>query len=211
MLRPFAQGFLLSLSLCLDLGLVNVAILRTGLEQGTRAAALVGVGSTLGDFVYFTLAAFGAAAVVSLPAVRWTLWLGGTALLLYLAFKMAREVVQPHRIDLARGATPGGSPLGFGFKLAIASPTGILWFAAVGGSVVASFGEQRTELIPFALGFGTAGMLWAVVLAAAAGSIGRAAGPRLVRALSAVAALLFLGLATSIFLGGARDLLRHSN
>lgn len=207
MFGPFAQGFLLSLSLCLDLGLVNVAILKTGLEQGTRAAALVGVGSTFGDFVYFTLAAFGAAAVVALPPVRWTLWLGGTALLLYLAFKMAREVIHPHRIDLTRGAEAGGSPLWFGFKLAIASPTGILWFAAVGGSVVASFGGRRTELIPFALGFGTAGMLWAVVLAAAAGSIGRAGGPRLVRTLSALAALLFLGFAVSIFLGGVRDLL----
>ena len=177
------------------------------IERGTRDAALLGIGSTAGDFAYFALAAGGAAAVVSIPAVRWTLWLSGTALLLYLAFKMVLEVIRPHRIDLTPGTpSPNGSPFLLGFKLAIASPTGILWFAAVGGSVVASYAGSRVDLIPFALGFGAAGGVWAVGLAAAAGTIGRSSGPRLVRALSAVAALLFLWFAVSIFLRGLREL-----
>src|SRR5215472_5962174 len=99
-MKPVWTGFLLSLSLCLDLGLVNVAILRTSLQQGGTAGFLLAAGSSLGDLVYFTLAVFGATTVLGFSAVRWVLWLAGTGVLLVLAWRMLREVLRPRQIYL---------------------------------------------------------------------------------------------------------------
>jgi L-lysine exporter family protein LysE/ArgO len=204
-MMPLWSGFLLSLSLCLDLGIVNVAILRTALQRGGRAGFLVGLGSSVGDLLYFGLAAVGALAVLSIPAVRWIFWLGGTAVLLYLAWKMLLEVLRPHEIELGpEGGVPagGGGLFGRGLSLALASPTAIVWFAAVGGSVIAAYGGQRRVLVPFAAGFFLAGVAWSVVLAFGAAALSRWGGRRLVRALSLVSALLFLYFAVTIFLRG---------
>jgi L-lysine exporter family protein LysE/ArgO len=39
----FISGFLLSLSLCLDLGIVNVAIIKTGIEKGFLPSLHIGL------------------------------------------------------------------------------------------------------------------------------------------------------------------------
>ncbi|HEV8629159.1 MAG TPA: hypothetical protein VGV61_02505 [Thermoanaerobaculia bacterium] len=50
---PFWAGIPLSLSLCLDLGLVNAAVFNTAIERGGGAGFLVGLGSGLGDLGFF--------------------------------------------------------------------------------------------------------------------------------------------------------------
>jgi len=99
--KPFWTGYLLSISLCMDLGIVNVATIRVALTRGGTAAFLMGVGSCVGDLIYFTLAALGAATLAQWAPVRWSLWLFGTAVLLYLAWKMVREVIHPKQITVA--------------------------------------------------------------------------------------------------------------
>jgi len=220
-LHAFASGFLLSLSVCLDLGLVNLAILRTALRAGARRAFLIGLGSCFGDLTYFTLSALGVSALLSWTPVRWTLWLGGTGVLVYLTAKMAREVVHPHPLDLdgappavidlrppaaATAARPLLQPLLLGLSLALASPTAILWFVAVGGSVIASFAGQRRVLAPFVAGFFVAGVLWSFALAFGAARVGRVAGVRLTRILSALSAVLFAYFALDVFRSGLRVL-----
>jgi L-lysine exporter family protein LysE/ArgO len=231
--HAFVTGFLLSLSVCLDLGLVNVAILRTAMRDGARPAFLVGLGSCFGDLIYFALSALGVSALLSWMPVRWTLWLGGTSVLLYLTGKMAREVVRPHALDLdaappaamgapppagAMAASPPRRPLFhpvfhplfhsffLGLSLALASPTSILWFAAVGGSVIASFAGQRRVLPPFVAGFFVAGVLWSFAIAFGAARVGRAAGVGAVRILSALSAVLFAYFALDVFRAGLRAL-----
>ena len=223
--HAFVTGFLLSLSVCLDLGLVNLAILRTAIREGARPAFLVGLGSCFGDLTYFALSALGVSALLSWTPVRWTLWLGGTGVLLYLTWKMAREVVRPHALDLhaappppATGALPPAGataarpippvfpPLVLGLSLALASPTSILWFAAVGGSVIASFAGQRRVLLPLVAGFFVAGVLWSFALAFGAARVGRAGGARVVRILSALSAVLFAYFAFDVFRAGLRVL-----
>lgn len=56
-MEVFFTGFLLSLSL--DLGIVNLAILKTGFENGFRASLWVGIGSSLGDILYALLTVVG--------------------------------------------------------------------------------------------------------------------------------------------------------
>ena len=59
--------------------MVNVAVFRATLQHGAPAGFLLGVGSVIGDLVYFTLALYGAAVLLEFKPVRWTLWIGGTA------------------------------------------------------------------------------------------------------------------------------------
>jgi L-lysine exporter family protein LysE/ArgO len=203
--RPFWTGYLLSISLCMDLGIVNVATIRVALTQGGTAAFLMGVGSCVGDLIYFTLAALGAATLAQWAPVRWSLWLFGTAVLLYLAWKMAREVVHPRQITMDENARQSHhSLLLTGMGLALASPTAILWFAAVGGSVIASFGGDRGALLPFAAGFAAAGLTWAAMIAYGAGALRGSLGRPLTRTLALVSAIVFLYLAAMVFVRGLR-------
>ena len=205
-MKPFWTGFLLSLSLCLDLGIVNVAVLRASLQQGAAAGFLLGVGSCLGDLVYFTLAVFGATALVAWTPVRWGLWILGTGVLLLLAWRMVRETIHPKKLALDDGAMPRESGIKLvatGGGLALASPTAILWFAAVGGSVIATFGGDRNSLWVFAAGFAAAGLVWTAVFAYMAAAL-RHFGSRLVRAISLVSAFLFFYFALLVFVDGAR-------
>jgi L-lysine exporter family protein LysE/ArgO len=207
----FRDGFLLSLSLCLDLGIVNVAILRVATQRGGTPAFLVGLGSGVGDLVYALLSVAGVAVLLRLPGVRWVLWLGGTAVLLFLAVKMVREVLRPHELHVEE-ALPEGSfqsprrDLVWGLALALASPSAILWFAAVGGSVIATYGGSRAVLLPFLAGFWLAGALWSAGVAYGAGALRRLLGHRLVQWLSLASAALFVFFAIKVFLDGLRDL-----
>ena len=210
----FLAGFLLSLSLCLDLGLVNVALIRTGLERGALSAFALGLGSCFGDLAYAGLSAAGLALLLQLTAVRWAVWLGGTAVLLYLTYQMVRGTFRPtDRLNVPASARPEAAALhadfGRGVALALASPSAIVWFAALGGSVVASTtgGSASAGLATFFAGFFVAGCVWSLALALVSG-VGRTLlGPPLVRGLSVTAALLFLYFAVKVFLDGYRTLL----
>jgi L-lysine exporter family protein LysE/ArgO len=211
----FVSGFLLSLSVCLDLGLVNVSILRTALRHGARPALWIGLGSCFGDLTYFALSAAGVTALLAWKPARWALWLGGTAVLLALTWRTLREAVHPRQLALdgPEDAADRARSLSFrrqfplGLGLALASPTAILWFAAVGGGVIASFAGQRRALAPFVGGFFAAGVAWSFALSFAAAALGRLGGRRLVQILSAASAVLFVYFAIVVFRDGWRTLL----
>lgn len=205
-MKPFWAGSLLSLSLCLDLGIVNVAVIRVSLQQGGTAGVLVGLGSCLGDLIYFTLALFGAAALLEWAVVRWAVWAVGSCALAFLTWRTAREAIHPKPLDLGEVAPLAQKNLLFtGLGLALASPTAILWFAAVGGSVIASFGRGTHSLWAFGAGFAAAGVAWAVLFAHTVASL-RMLGGRVVRVLSAGSAILFLYFAIVVFVNGLKSI-----
>lgn len=211
-MKSLPAGFLLSLSLCLDLGIVNIAIFRTALRQGGTAGFLIGVGSGVGDLVYFTLAVFGATAFLEWAPFRWTLWFFGTSVLLFLAWRMAREVIHPKKFDMGEAQQPVSDEapsrlLVRGLALALASPSAILWFAAVGGSVIASVGGEQQSLWGFAAGFAVAGVTWSALFAYGAARLRSSLGSQLVRTLSFISALLFLYFAAFVFAHGLWQML----
>jgi L-lysine exporter family protein LysE/ArgO len=206
--RSFGSGFLLSLSLCLDLGIVNLAIVRTALRRGGWAGFAVGLGSCLGDLTYFVAALLGVGALMRWTPFRWSIWIGGTAVLLVLAARMVREVLRPRAMDLDSGAAAPERWLrlfGWGLALALASPTALLWFAAVGGSVIATSGGDRAQVIPFGGGFFAAGVVWSAGLAAAAAMLKGVGGARVARALASISALLCLYFAGVVFFRGLAE------
>ncbi|HEV3105450.1 MAG TPA: LysE family transporter [Trinickia sp.] len=210
-----SHGFFLSLSLCLDIGLVNVAILSLTLSDGFKRGFWLGLGSCFGDLAYAALALAGMAALLRFDAVRWIVWIGGTAMLLFLTWKMAREALSP----AAAVPSPGGAALtversnatrGFvrGMLLAVSSPSAILWFAAVGGALIAKAGatSARTASV-FLSGFFLGGLCWTIFLCTVASHGRKHAGAALLRGCHVLSALLFAYLSYSVIVDGYRDLI----
>lgn len=158
-LSMLSDGFFLSLSLCLDIGLVNVAIISLTLSHGFRPGFWLGLGSCFGDLIYAALALAGMAALLQFDAVRWVVWIGGAVILLFLTWKMAREALFPASAPPVEGEADASTPhlnpwRGFlrGVLLAVSSPSAILWFAAVGGALIAKAGATSISTAPIFLG-----------------------------------------------------------
>jgi L-lysine exporter family protein LysE/ArgO len=210
MLELFVSGFALSLSLCLDLGIVNVAAFSTAATRGARPAFALGVGSCFGDLAYAVVAMLGVTALLHLPWVRWLLWLGGSTVLVYLTVKMLRASCSRQAL-VAEPTAPAqerhvAGEFGRGFAMALASPSAILWFASVGGGLIATMtGGAGTGAWPFFLGFFASGIAWSAVVAIAGSRLQRL--PWFARTLAAVSALLFAALAVKLMIDGYRTLL----
>jgi L-lysine exporter family protein LysE/ArgO len=216
MLELFVSGFVLSLSLCLDLGIVNVAAFSTAATRGARPAFVLGIGSCFGDLVYAGIAMLGVTSLLlHFEWVRWLLWLGGSAVLVYLAVKMLRLSFAHPAAAVDAGSstaetnTQGGRMTGDfnrGFAMALASPSAILWFASVGGGLIATTtGGAGMGAWPFFLGFFVSGLAWSAFIALAGSRL--QAHPGFARALAAVSGLLFAGLAVKVMFDGYRTLL----
>jgi L-lysine exporter family protein LysE/ArgO len=196
----------------MDLGLVNVVTLRISLTRGATPAFFLGLGSIVGDLIYFSMAILGATALLDLRSVRLGLWIFGSLTMLLLAARSIREIFHPKFLEAEEARTDTGGSLSkmfvSGAALALASPTAILWFAAVGGSVIAGYGEQSADngtVLIFASGFAAAGVSWAAALAYGAGQLKARIGANLVRGLSIGSAALFLYFAAGVFLRGWRE------
>ncbi|WP_144111877.1 LysE family translocator [Paraburkholderia sp. BCC1886] len=212
-----SDGFFLSLSLCLDIGLVNVAIISLTLSHGFKPGFWLGLGSCFGDLIYAALALAGMAALLQFQSVRWVVWIGGAAILLFLTWKMAREALYPAsappvagEADAAGGPPPLPAWRGFlrGVLLAVSSPSAILWFAAVGGALIAKAGATSATTAPVFLGgFFLGGLAWTIFICGL-GSHGRKrAGTGLLRACHVLSALLFAYFSYSVIVNGYRDLI----
>ncbi|MGF6700012.1 L-lysine exporter family protein LysE/ArgO [Paraburkholderia sp. MM5496-R1] len=213
-----SDGFFLSLSLCLDIGLVNVAIISLTLSHGFRPGFWLGLGSCVGDLIYATLALAGMAALLQFESVRWVVWIGGAAILLFLTWKMAREAMFPAAAQAVAGEGDAAAPhqsawRGFlrGVLLAVSSPSAILWFAAVGGALIAKAGATSpTTALIFLGGFFLGGLCWTLFICGL-GSHGRKrAGAGLLRACHVLSALLFAYFSYSVIVNGYRDLIVQS-
>jgi len=218
MFAVILKGFLLSLSLCLDLGMVNTALINTGLRAGTRPAFLVGLGSCFGDLFYAVLSLCGLALLFSYTPVRWVLWIGGGAVLLWLSWRMGRAAwLAARQPGAAAGPATGvaaaaewsaRSELLRGLGMALASPTSLLWFAAVGGAIIAHSTDGSTWMNGlFLVGFFLGGLAWSSFLALLAGRGRQLLGQRLVLYCNAASALLFGYFAVSVIADGYHTLL----
>jgi len=214
MTATLLAGFLLSLSLCLDIGIVNVAIINAGIRRGAQAAFLVGLGSCLGDLFYAAISAAGVAWLLQYRLVQWLVWVVGTLMLLFLAGKMARDAWQNVQQDA--GTAPGRDGRALprwglfrqGALLALASPSAILWFAAAGAGLIAQATAGEGERIPvFLLGFFLGGLLWSAGLAWLSGHGAALVGRHLHKVCQGLSVVLFLYLAAKVGISGYVDLL----
>ena len=211
-----SDGFFLSLSLCLDIGIANVAIISLTLSHGFKPGFMLGLGTCAGDLIYAALALGGMAALLQFVAVRWVVWIGGGAVLLVLAFKMGREALFPDTAPPVEGeasprvAVRPAHLLSFwrGLLLAVSSPSAILWFAAVGGALIAKAGATSiTSAALFLAGFLCGGLAWSVFICTLASQGRKRAGTNLLRACHVLSTILFVYFAYSVLVQGYLDLI----
>jgi L-lysine exporter family protein LysE/ArgO len=212
-----SDGFFLSLSLCLDIGIANVAIISLALSHGFKPGFVLGLGSCFGDLVYAALALAGMAALLQFDAVRWVVWIGGAMVLLFLTWKMAREALNPASAPPVEGtadlSVPRPSHLTSflrGALLAVSSPSAILWFAAVGGALIAKAGATgAVSASVFLAGFFLGGLGWTFFICTLASHGRKRAGTGLLRACHVLSAVLFAYFSYSVIVDGYRDLILH--
>ena len=205
----FLLGAALAFSINIELGVVNVMIVRTAIDRGAWPAFLIGLGSCIGDLIWACAGALGVSALLAWPPAAWILWLGGSAALCWFAAAALRDATRGGSIDESsplRRAN-GIRAVGLGLGIALGSPTLILWTATVGGSVLASQAADLAGFIPFISGFGAAAVAHSAILSGVVGATRRFTGPRTVRAVSLISALMFAAFAIGIFMDGARRLL----
>lgn len=205
----FSNGFLLSLSLCLDIGIANIAMITLAMQRGYFHGFWLGMGTCVGDLAYALLALAGMAVLLQYEAVRWLLWIGGGAMLLWFAGKMlvaAFRKASELNVSETHQYRPLLREFGRGVVLAMSSPTAILWFATVGGALISRMGQHSvTATSWFLSGFFIAGMLWTCVLCLVGSFGGKLLGHRLLKYSYIASAFIFSYFALYVIVSGYRE------
>ena len=205
----FTSGFLLSLSLCLDIGVANIAMITLAMQRGYLQGFWLGLGTCFGDLFYAVLALAGMTVLLQDEWVRWALWIGGSVLLIGFAVKMVMSAMSSHSGLAMAGDVDNRSGLrefSRGVFLAVSSPTAILWFAAVGGTLISragGHGSLSTAL--FLSGFFSAGVAWCVFICLAASHGGRLLGDKLLKVSYWVSAAIFCYFAVYVIFSGYQE------
>ncbi|MBM3105125.1 LysE family translocator [Pseudomonas sp. P66] len=205
---PFSNGFLLSLSLCLDIGIANIAMITLAMQRGFFQGFWLGLGTCVGDLIYAVAALVGMTVLLQFETVRWVLWLGGSLLLVWFAVKMLLAAWRGDGQVQAGQVVVESSWREFlrGIFLAMSSPTAILWFAAVGGVLISrSGGGSLLEAGLFLSGFFAAGLLWCLSLCLIASHGGRLLGNRLLTWSYLLSAAIFCYFAVYVIVSGYRE------
>jgi L-lysine exporter family protein LysE/ArgO len=163
----FISGFLLSLSLCLDIGIVNTAIINTSIRKGLISGFMIGFGSCFGDLAYAIGSILGLSLLFSIPILKFLIWISGTILLSILIIKMILDLKKESRTkDNVTVETNKRMFFVNGLLLALSSPTSIIWFASVGAGLIAGQSyETNLSYVYFFSGFFLAGLFWSFSLA----------------------------------------------
>ncbi len=205
---PFSNGFLLSLSLCLDIGIANIAMITLAMQRGFFQGFWLGLGTCVGDLIYAVAALVGMTVLLQFETVRWVLWLGGSLLLVWFAVKMLLAAWRGDGQVQAGQVVVESSWREFlrGIFLAMSSPTAILWFAAVGGVLISrSGGGSLLEAGLFLSGFFAAGLLWCLSLCLIASHGGRLLGNRLLTWSYLLSAAILCYFAVYVIVSGYRE------
>ncbi|MEX5590600.1 LysE family translocator [Pseudomonas urmiensis] len=205
---PFSNGFLLSLSLCLDIGIANIAMITLAMQRGFVQGFWLGLGTCVGDLVYAVAALAGMTVLLQFETVRWVLWLGGSVLLVWFAVKMLLAAWRGGHVDGRAEVVVESGWREFlrGIFLAMSSPSAILWFAAVGGVLISRSGAgSMLDAGLFLSGFFAAGLLWCVSLCGVASHGGRLLGDRLLTWSYLLSAAIFCYFAVYVIVSGYRE------
>jgi chemosensory pili system protein ChpE len=158
----FASAFVVGLIYCGLPGAINTEALRRGVKGGFRPAAMLEIGSCVGDFTWAAIALVGLSFLVQDRNVRIALGLFGGTLLLYLAykaFKDARTVGIPESNPKVEG-----DGLLAGALISLGNPSQIAFWLGIGGSAIAAIvpNPDATALVVFMAGYMTGSVSWSL-------------------------------------------------
>ena len=179
----FLIGVAAGYAIAIPIGPIAILILRTGMRNGVRAAALAGAGTATADLVYASVAMlFGAAAgrVLEpfLPAAR-------IAAVVVLAWIAIRTLTQAARLEDRE--IRGPTYLIF-LMLTLMNPPTVWYFVSLSVGLPAISRD-------------VASLSWQTLLAVAGATLKDRLSPRVQRVTAVVSAVIILGLAARIAVG----------
>ncbi|WP_183192365.1 LysE family translocator [Brevibacillus fluminis] len=210
----YISGVLIGMSLVLELGTGNLALIRTGITKGFLPAFIFSIGCAVGDMVYAVLSVLGIALLLQSSSIfQNILWIGGTIMLCYLTYQAIKDFFSPKQITLEGKDVAKRSLWAYfftGIWLVVSAPTALVWFATVGGSVVSStIGNSSVDqsLVPFFFGFVTVSIVWGAFLAYLSSIGGKLMGAKMLRVFSLASGLLFLYFSFYVFISGLKNVM----
>lgn len=203
------RGIIVGLSLAAPIGPINVEIVRRGLRSGFLSGWLVGAGALTADMLYCLLAIAGIAPLVQHVVVRTILWVAGGCFLAYLAYGSLRLVINRQRLVPGAGQAIERRSYPTGFLMALFNPMGIVFWASIGGGLVASAVEQTDALGTMSIISGVfVGIgLWVTVLSILVQGGRRYVSDGVFRLVNLAGAILLFGFAAWFFVEAVSKLL----
>ncbi|MBL9205587.1 MAG: LysE family transporter [Opitutaceae bacterium] len=195
LLASYLQGAALGLVLAVQVGPISLLCVRQALGHGLGAGVAVGVGATLADFLYASIAALGLGGV-GRSLASWTgamQAVGGVLLVTYgyRGWRARRQPMAEARPQAGRRAFAAS------FLLTLTNPLTILFFASVlAGLGVA--GQGPAAGLAVASGLATTTLLWMAGLALLADRAGRWLSPARLRVVNGAASLLLAALGAGL-------------
>ena|GEM_PF-2616186 len=202
-----AAGFLIGLTHAMPPGPITFEVLKKGISKGFLAAFQVDVGSVIADAIFFVLIVGGLSQLLSHPAGKLTLWLGGCLLLTFLGLRgifVLMSKKQEHASERERDMPP----LISGFLICITSPFAIVWWAGIfAGAMAVRLGTDILSLLGMFSGIALACLSWYGVIALIGSAGRRLFNPSWMKALSLACSIMMLVFAVFIFYLGYTTLL----
>jgi threonine/homoserine/homoserine lactone efflux protein len=136
----FAVG--LGLLAAIPVGACQIEVVKRAMAGHLRPSLMVAAGAAISDWIYGTVALFGIAPFLEVPAVLAAFSGAGAVILWALSYRTWRESQHPHAPDMQRSLSSHRWALATGFFLAISNPP--LVFTWLLGIAVA----KRIGLVP---------------------------------------------------------------
>jgi putative LysE/RhtB family amino acid efflux pump len=187
--HAFTLGFGLGFLVALQLGPLSLYLIRSTLRSGWLVGLAIAAGIAVIDLLYAALGAAGAAPLLAIGPLQTILGLVGAAVLVGLGAKTLRDAfrirleegpaaVSPKRAFLTSLSATASNPL------TIAS-----WAAIFSAANAAGPASSWTGAVLLVAGVGLGSATWDAILATVTAVAGRAAGPRVLRAVDLVAGI----------------------
>lgn len=162
----FIKAFVIGFSIAAPVGPIGLLCVQRSLKRGFRSGLATGLGAASADTLYGLLGAIGITGVaLSAPSLAIFLKVVGGAFLVWLAWGIARDALNPKHAAKAVASTELTRDFLTAFGLTLSNPMTILAFIAIFAALDPLSGEPQAGE---AMWFGTCSMLAGVFLGSAA-------------------------------------------
>ncbi|WGV20866.1 LysE family transporter [Pseudomonas putida] len=162
----FIKAFVIGFSIAAPVGPIGLLCVQRSLKRGFRSGLATGLGAASADTLYGLLGAIGITGVaLSAPSLAIFLKVVGGAFLVWLAWGIARDALNPKHAAEAVASTELTRDFLTAFGLTLSNPMTILAFIAIFAALDPLSGEPQAGE---AMWFGTCSMLAGVFLGSAA-------------------------------------------
>lgn len=199
MLAFFIKGFLIGFAIAAPIGPIGILCIQRSLHEGFLIGFMTGMGATLADGTYGSVAAFGITAVSSvLISHKFWIRLIGGLFLLYLGAKTATTPPKTRDGAQKRERSPWHA-CSTTYLLTLTSPMTILAFIAVFAGLGLGLGgpneaEHTTHAAMLVLGIMTGSALWWLILSSSiALFLHKRITPRFMKAINWLAGSILFG------------------